>query len=167
MPEEKYDPVNHPKHYTQYKHEVIELTEQLDFCLGNAVKYILRAPYKGNRIQDWEKAVWSLKRWADINRCDGRVFDTSMWQLADTYDDKCLNTLFHCRTVYDGVLAAIDFLEKEIDFAAHEALEKENERLKATVAALKLKAADLERQLAEERRRVCLAPSTGSSHADQ
>lgn len=152
MPEEKYDPVNHPKHYTQYKHEVIELTEQLDFCLGNAVKYILRAPFKGNKIQDWEKAVWYLKRWAAGDRGSGAAFDISMRELADTYDDKCLTALFHNSTTYDGVLAAIDFLEKEIDFAAHEALEKENERLKATVSALKANVADLERQLADARK---------------
>lgn len=44
------DPVNHPSHYTQYEHEVIELTEQPDFCVGNACKYILRSPYKSNEI---------------------------------------------------------------------------------------------------------------------
>lgn len=56
------DPVNHPSHYTQYEHEVIELTEQLDFCVGNACKYILRAPYKGNEIQDLKKALWYIDR---------------------------------------------------------------------------------------------------------
>ena len=56
------DPVNHPSHYTQYEHEVIELTEQLDFCVGNACKYILRAPYKGNEIQDLRKALWYIDR---------------------------------------------------------------------------------------------------------
>lgn len=56
------DPVNHPKHYTCYEHEVIELTEQLSFCLGNAVKYILRAPHKGKEVEDYEKALWYLNR---------------------------------------------------------------------------------------------------------
>ena len=38
------DLVNHPQHYAEhYDHEVIELTQHLSFCLGNAVKYILRA----------------------------------------------------------------------------------------------------------------------------
>lgn len=56
------DPVNHPDHYTRYRREVIELTERLDFCVGNAVKYILRAPYKGNFVQDMEKALWYIDR---------------------------------------------------------------------------------------------------------
>lgn len=35
------DLVNHPQHYAEhYDHEVIELTQHLSFCLGNAVKYI-------------------------------------------------------------------------------------------------------------------------------
>ena len=150
MPDTKYDPVNHPAHYTQYAHEVIELTEQLDFCLGNAVKYILRAPYKGNKIQDWEKAVWYLKRWELNNRenlGNGRTFDASMRELADTYDDKCLTALFRSRTTYDGVMAAIDFLETEIDFATHEALEKENEALKAQLAAVTAERDRLREQL--------------------
>ena len=32
------DPVNHPSHYTCYEHEVIELSLQLSFCMGNVVK---------------------------------------------------------------------------------------------------------------------------------
>lgn len=56
------DPVNHPDHYTRYRREVIELTERLDFCVGNAVKYILRAPFKGNFVQDMEKALWYIER---------------------------------------------------------------------------------------------------------
>ena len=58
----KYDNVEHPLHYNQYPHEVIELTENLGFCLGNAVKYILRAPFKGKEVEDLQKAVWYLKR---------------------------------------------------------------------------------------------------------
>lgn len=56
------DAVNHPPHYKQYRHEVIELTENLDFCVGNACKYILRAPFKGNERQDLEKALWYMER---------------------------------------------------------------------------------------------------------
>lgn len=55
------DAVNHPQHYADhYKREVIELTSLLDFNLGNAVKYILRAPFKGNEAQDRAKAAWYL-----------------------------------------------------------------------------------------------------------
>ena len=46
------DQVNHPEHYVKasitINLEPIQLCECYDFCLGNAIKYILRAPYKGN-----------------------------------------------------------------------------------------------------------------------
>lgn len=58
------DPVNHPAHYTAYPVEVIELTEHLNFCRGNAVKYIARAGLKSKdtEIEDLQKAAWYLDR---------------------------------------------------------------------------------------------------------
>jgi hypothetical protein len=56
------DAVNRPKHYTQFRVEVIEITENLSFCLGNTVKYICRAPFKGTELQDLKKAQWYLNR---------------------------------------------------------------------------------------------------------
>jgi len=59
------DPVNHPPHYNAYKGlEVIDLVEQMNFCRGNAVKYIARAGLKskGTEIQDLEKAAWYIQR---------------------------------------------------------------------------------------------------------
>ena len=42
--------VNHPSHYTWLKDkigiEVIDITRHMDFDLGNAIKYILRAGHK-------------------------------------------------------------------------------------------------------------------------
>lgn len=57
-------PVNHPKHYQSAKYEVIDIIEdfELDFCLGNAVKYILRAGKKGDRTEDLRKAIWYITR---------------------------------------------------------------------------------------------------------
>ena len=59
--------VDHPQHYggdTQY--EVIKVLEawDLDFHLGNVVKYVARAGKKdkSKEIQDLEKALWYLKR---------------------------------------------------------------------------------------------------------
>lgn len=62
------DPVNHPAHYTDHPSgiECIQITEHMNFCLGNAVKYIWRADLKGNSIQDLKKAVWYIER--EINR---------------------------------------------------------------------------------------------------
>ena len=56
------DPVNHPSHYTQYPVEVIQLTEHMPFLEGNVVKYVARAPFKDNKVQDLEKAAWYLNR---------------------------------------------------------------------------------------------------------
>ena len=66
------DRVNHPSHYTWLKElcgvEVIDITRHMDFCLGNAVKYILRQGHKTEEgmtdtdkaIEDLEKAIWYL-----------------------------------------------------------------------------------------------------------
>lgn len=58
------DVVNHPKHYTFGKFEVIDVLEdwQLDFHLGNAVKYIARHRHKGRPLEDLKKARWYLER---------------------------------------------------------------------------------------------------------
>ena len=60
----KADPVNHPPHYKVGGVETIDFIEakQLNYNLGNVVKYITRADHKGNRKQDLEKALWYLKR---------------------------------------------------------------------------------------------------------
>lgn len=57
MPKEK---INHPAHYNQLPHEVIEIVADRDFCSGNVVKYLMRAPYKGNAVYDLKKARWYL-----------------------------------------------------------------------------------------------------------
>lgn len=58
------DPVNHPPHYTAHPSgiECIEITEHMNFCLGNAVKYIWRADEKGNAIEDLKKAAFYINR---------------------------------------------------------------------------------------------------------
>ena len=62
------DLVNHPPHYTENPTgvECIQVTEHMDFCLGNAMKYIWRVAFgnkEGNKhVQDLQKAIWYLKR---------------------------------------------------------------------------------------------------------
>lgn len=58
------DPVNHPAHYTQHPSgvECIQITEHMNFNLGNALKYIWRADLKANKVEDIKKAIWYLKR---------------------------------------------------------------------------------------------------------
>lgn len=54
--------VDHPHHYQGKNFEVIDIINDysLNFELGNAIKYILRADKKGNKKQDLEKAIWYL-----------------------------------------------------------------------------------------------------------
>jgi len=56
--------VDHPEHYRANGLEAINVIEAfgLGFCLGNTVKYVLRAGRKGNAIEDLEKARWYLDR---------------------------------------------------------------------------------------------------------
>lgn len=60
------DPVNHPKHYCSHPSgvECIQITEHMNFCLGNAIKYIWRAGEKdqAKEIEDLEKAKWYISR---------------------------------------------------------------------------------------------------------
>lgn len=58
-----HDPVNSPKHYTKHPSgvECIQITEHMNFNLGNAIKYIWRFEEK-NGIQDLKKAAWYLNR---------------------------------------------------------------------------------------------------------
>ena len=56
--------VNHPNHYQGKTFEAIDIIEdyELNFNLGNAIKYILRCDKKENKKQDIEKAIWYLNR---------------------------------------------------------------------------------------------------------
>jgi len=58
------DQVNSPDHYTAHPSgvECIQITEHMNFNLGNAVKYIWRADLKGKTLQDLEKALWYITR---------------------------------------------------------------------------------------------------------
>lgn len=61
----KEDVINHPSHYTRGKIEVIDFIEdqQLPYHLGNVIKYIARAGYKGDKLEDLKKARWYLGRY--------------------------------------------------------------------------------------------------------
>lgn len=59
------DVVNHPKHYTTGKIEVIDFIEdkELNFNLGNVVKYVSRAGRKKSQGKSLEaKALEDLKK---------------------------------------------------------------------------------------------------------
>ena len=66
------DVINHPQHYTLGKIEVIDFIEdkELNFNLGNVVKYVARAGHKkssgksmdAKALEDLKKAQWYLNR---------------------------------------------------------------------------------------------------------
>ena len=58
------DVVNHPTHYKTGGIETIDFIEakQLNYHLGNVVKYITRADHKGDRLENLKKAQWYLER---------------------------------------------------------------------------------------------------------
>jgi hypothetical protein len=69
-PPQKNEAVNHPSHY-QGGIECIDAVEQvtdtyslgsLASNLGEVIKYIWRAPLKGNMLEDLKKARWYLDR---------------------------------------------------------------------------------------------------------
>jgi len=65
------DPVNHPRHYTSHPSgvECIAIVEHMNFCLGNAVKYIWRADLKhDNALEDLEKAAFYIRQEIDRRR---------------------------------------------------------------------------------------------------
>jgi len=86
--------VDHPEHYNAgrtldedgtAKFEPIKIIEAWDlglgFCLGNAIKYVLRAPHKDDEVEDLEKALWYLKRALDY--CGPR----GVYQITEDPDD--------------------------------------------------------------------------------
>ena len=58
--------VNHPSHYNEGKIEVIEyiLDRNMNFCIGNAIKYLARAgfKYEDKYLEDLNKALWYLEK---------------------------------------------------------------------------------------------------------
>lgn len=59
----EHDNVNNPKHYQSHPSgvECIQITEHMNFCLGNAIKYLWRSDHK-NGMEDLKKAVWYIQR---------------------------------------------------------------------------------------------------------
>lgn len=56
--------VNHPEHYTKGGIEVHDFISawRMNFDAGNVIKYVTRAPYKNNKLEDLKKARWYLNK---------------------------------------------------------------------------------------------------------
>lgn len=59
-----------PTHYNNYNITPIQAIEEwdLNFSLGNVIKYVGRAGHKGDKLEDLRKARWYLDR--EINRLE-------------------------------------------------------------------------------------------------
>jgi hypothetical protein len=64
------DAIN-PTHYRSHPSglQCIDFTEHMNFCRGNAFKYLWRAGLKGDAVEDLRKARWYLDR--EIARMTG------------------------------------------------------------------------------------------------
>ena len=74
--------VNHPTHY-QSKNgmEVIDVIDsfELNFNLGNAVKYILRCGKKDNDIQELNKAIWYINHEIELRTKNANINTSSSY----------------------------------------------------------------------------------------
>jgi hypothetical protein len=63
QPKHTKEMVNHPSHYNKGI-ETIDYIEswEMNFNTGNVIKYVTRAPYKGNELEDLKKARFYLDR---------------------------------------------------------------------------------------------------------
>jgi hypothetical protein len=74
------DSVDHPPHYTNgpacthcsASVECITITQDMSFLRGNAMKYLWRADYKGNKLQDLRKAAWYVNREIELLTKDNK-----------------------------------------------------------------------------------------------
>ena len=125
MPE--FDPVNNPSHYIKSSVLIqpIELTARLNSCLGQALNYIFRAPYKNNKEEDIQKAIFYFNKYKDViaSKKEDWEFeiDETAWVLGrifaaytkDPFAGAVLETLFRSRVIKPEVLdKVIDFLIK-------------------------------------------------------
>ncbi len=62
--------INHPGHYNNVPGvECIDAVAGMDFCSGNAIKYIWRHMDKENPVEDLKKAIWYIEE--RIKRIEG------------------------------------------------------------------------------------------------
>ena len=68
---EEKEMINHPSHYNMGI-ETIEYIESgsMNFNTGNVIKYVTRAGYKNNQLEDLKKAMWYLQR--EIDRIENK-----------------------------------------------------------------------------------------------
>lgn len=66
-PPDRADDPTSPRHYARFPVQPLDFIQRngLDFLTGNVIKYVVRAPYKGRRLEDLRKARVYLDRMID------------------------------------------------------------------------------------------------------
>ena len=126
----EFDPVNKPSHYIKSSVLVqpIELTGRVNSCLGQALNYVFRAPYKDNEIEDLEKAIFYLNKYKDVvcSYKDDWEYTLSKTELTlgkifakytkDYLTKSVLGALFECRALNEKrINKAIAFIEQRLN----------------------------------------------------
>ena len=99
--------VDHPGHYQMAGMEVIDVIDAATdltrgFCLGNALKYILRAGAKGDEVEDIRKAAWYL------NYCANHLERKRMSDRRQDLDEDWLRVEVEVRLSRSGKPVATD-----------------------------------------------------------
>lgn len=113
-----YDPVRHPSHYEVYPVQPIQITRHLGFCLGNATKYVLRAPYKGG-VEDCDKAIRYLELEKEKTQAPLKHHE---YECCHTNVRKLVNFLVHAKgDILFGDIAdcQIAYLDQLISYLMH------------------------------------------------
>lgn len=111
------DNVNHPDHYARFRFscEPKDLTKFLPHPLASAIEYILRAPFKGNEVEDLKKARFWLEEFTNTQRfwdglfcdADGQATDPVCW-ITNKFDPELTATalaiLGKCQILHDALL---------------------------------------------------------------
>lgn len=124
--------IDHPEYYKAGGIEAIDVIEdwKLDFCLGNAIKYIARAGKKSDDVRtDLEKAAWYIKHHAESVKAGTIPPITPQKNTKYDVEDVCEawgvcedNLFSAVTTLYDGVVvpsAGAVYLEY-IEIAYHD-----------------------------------------------
>lgn len=103
-------------HYTKAAAfvEPIFLCEKFDFCIGNVIKYILRADYKGEKKTDLEKAINYFYRARDKGLPYKKIKKHK--RLAKYYNNPLLNKFFNIDS-FDQETVFCNALQKAINEA--------------------------------------------------
>lgn len=104
--------VNHPPHYTGHPSgiEVIQITRNCSFDVGNAIKYIMRHNHKGSARQDLEKAVWYLN---DHKRNFIRASSSAIGPTAKDYLERVIHAEILERTLPGHLTLALLSIKDE------------------------------------------------------